>query len=164
LETRNDLFIELWEKIKHNKVAMMTTVSLNGKLRSRPMYTQQAEFGGELWFFTNDQSGKIDEIRGNENVNLSYSNPEENLFVSVSGTAELLKDKSRIEEFWSPELKAYFPEGINDPFLALIKVKVVNAEYWDSPAGKMTGIMEKAIAILKGEKVEPGENKKIILE
>jgi general stress protein 26 len=127
------------------------------------MYSKQAEFGGILWFFTNDRSGKIGEIKNNDQINLSYSDPGENLYVSVSGTAELVKDKNRIEEYWDPELVAYFPKGIEDPFLILIKVEVKNAEYWDSPGGKMTDLLDKAVSILKGEDLKPGENRKINL-
>ena len=44
---------------------MMTTMD-GGMLRSRPMSTQAAEFGGELWFFTSDKTHKVDEIEAGQ--------------------------------------------------------------------------------------------------
>ena len=67
---------KLWDKIKDVRVAMLTTVEDDGSLRSRPMYTQQAEYSGELWFFTADDSEKVDEIRRERDVNLAYVEPK----------------------------------------------------------------------------------------
>lgn len=129
---------KLWGKIKDVRVAMLTTVEDDGSLRSRPMYTQQAEFDGELWFFTADDSGKVEEISREHQVNLSYAEPKNSRYVSVSGVAELVKDRSKIEELWSPMLKAWFKDGLDDPHLALLRVRVTEAEYWDDTSSKMS--------------------------
>ncbi len=139
---------QLWDKIKDVRVAMLTTVDDDGSLRSRPMYTQQVEFDGELWFFTADDSGKVDEISREHWVNLSYAEPKDSRYVSVSGVAELIKDRSKIEELWSPMLKAWFKDGLDDPHLALLRVRVTEAEYWDDTSSKMNqlfGMVKAAV-------------------
>ena len=139
---------KLWDKIKDVRVAMLTTVEDDGSLRSRPMYTQQVEFDGELWFFTADDSGKVEEISREHQVNLSYAEPKDSRYVSVSGVAELVKDRSKIEELWSPMLKAWFEDGLDDPHLALLRVRVTEAEYWDDTSSKMSqlfGMVKAAV-------------------
>ena len=148
----------LWEKIEDVRVAMMTTSDKDGSLRSRPMYTQQAEFDGELWFFTADDSGKVEEISQEHQVNLNYAEPKSSLYVSVSGTAELVKDRSKIEELWSPMLKAWFKGGIDDPHLALLRVRVSRAEYWDDTSSKMSQLVGMVKSALGSESYESDEH------
>lgn len=138
---------DLWEKIKDVRVAMLTTTEHDGSLRSRPMYTQQAEFDGDLWFFTADDSGKVAEIRADSDVNLAYAEPKDSRYVSVSGKAELVKDRTKIDELWSPALKAWFKGGKDDPHIALLRVRVSEAEYWDDTQSKMSQLfgMIKAV-------------------
>jgi general stress protein 26 len=135
----------LAEKIKGIRIAMMTTLE-HGILRSRPMATQEMEFDGDLWFFTQADAAKVGEIEQHQQVNISYAKPDDNLFVSVSGTAELVHDQKKMKELWKPYYKAWFPKGLDDPGLALLKVHVESAEYWDAPSGK-TGLL---YAITKG--------------
>src|SRR5688572_1908401 len=73
---------------------MLTTVN-GGQLRSRPMSTQEYEGDNLLWFFTSDQTHKVDEIEADSRVNVAYSKPDDNVYVSVSGRAELVKDRRK---------------------------------------------------------------------
>ncbi len=148
----------LWEKIKDVRITMMTTADEDGSLRSRPMYTQQAEFSGELWFFTADDSGKVEEISREHQVNLNYAEPKDSLYVSVSGTAELVKDRSKIEELWSPMLKAWFKGGLDDPHLALLRVRVSRAEYWDDTSSKMSQFVGMVKSALGSESYKSDEH------
>jgi len=148
----------LWDKIKDVRVAMLTTVEENGSLRSRPMYTQQAEFDGELWFFTADDSGKVEEIAREHQVNLAYADPKDSRYVSVSGIAELVKDRAKIEELWSPMLKAWFKGGQDDPHIALLRVRVTEAEYWDDTSSKMTRLVGMVKSALGSESYKSDEH------
>jgi general stress protein 26 len=139
---------------------MLTTMD-EGHLRSRPMSTQKFEFDGDLWFFTSDQTHKIEEIERNNRVNVSYSNPPENRFVSVSGVAEIVKDRAKIEELWDPFLKAWFPMGLDDPTLCLLKVAVEKAEYWELPTGALVHVAGFVKSLVTGKEAEWGDNEKI---
>ena len=141
---------------------MLTTMD-GGVLRSRPMSTQQFEFDGDLWFFTSDNTHKIEEIEKDNRVNAAYSNPDDNVYLSISGRAEVVKDKAKIEELWSPVLKAWFPEGLDDPHLCLLKIPVEQAEYWDAPNSTIVQLFGMVKAIATGQEADYGENKKIQL-
>jgi general stress protein 26 len=154
---------KLWDMIRHIRVCMMTTIEEDGSLRSRPMAGIQDEFAGELWFFTSATSHKTLEIAGHDQINLSYADPRDQSYVSVSGKADLVTDRTLIAEKWTEPVRVWSPKGPDDPDLALLRVAVDRAEYWDSPSATMTYLYGYAKARLTGEASRPGENAKIDL-
>jgi general stress protein 26 len=152
--------------IKGIKFAMLTTAEADGSLRSRPMATQRGAFDGTLWFFTRASSHKVEEVRQDRHVNVAYADPDDQRYVSVSGKARLVRDKGKMKEFWSPAYKVWFPQGLEDPDVALLRVDVTEAEYWDSPSGTMVYLIGMAKAAVTGrppKASEVGENKKVRL-
>ena len=162
-KTREEAIEKLGNLIEDIDFAMLTTVDTDGVLRSRPMSTQEAEFDGTLWFFTSDKTHKVEEIERDNRVNASYAKPEDNVYVSVSGTASIVKDRAKMEELWNPILKAWFPEGLDDPTICLLKVDVEQAEYWDSPSSTLVQIVGFVKALVTGRSADGGENQKINL-
>jgi general stress protein 26 len=132
------------------KFCMMTTVEPDGSLHSRPMYNQDADEAGDLWFFTKLASPKVMEISKDRQVNLAYANPDKQDYVSVSGRAEIVRDKARIKEKWSTGLKAWFPDGPDDPSIALLRVHPEHGQYWDSPSSTLIHLYGVAKATLTG--------------
>jgi general stress protein 26 len=126
--------------IRNARVAMLTTVASDGSLRSRPMATPDADFDGELWFFTRYNSPKSEEIQENQRVNVTYASPKNDRYVSVSGTAAVVRDAEKVKELWRGKLKEWFPEGKKDPDLALLKVTIDKAEYWDASENRMVDL------------------------
>lgn len=155
---------KLREMIKEMDIGMLTTTDEDGTLRSRPMSTNgEIEFDGDLWFFTYGNSHKVLEVKHDPQVNVSFSSPENQRYVSMSGTAQLVRDKKKIEELWKPELKAWFPKGTDEPDIALLKVNVHKAEYWDSPSSMVAHAIGLVKALATGTTYDAGENKKIDL-
>lgn len=161
--TRAEQIRKLAELIKDTEFAMLTTVDADGSLRSRPMALQPREFDGELWFFTKASTPKVDEVEREEEVNVSFARPDKQHYVSVSGKARVVRDRAKIKELWSPELKAWFPEGSDDPDLALLRVRAERAEYWDGRSSVVSHLIGLAKAVATGTSYEPGENEKIKL-
>ncbi len=157
----NDHVTKLFALIKDIKFTMMTTAMPDGSLRSRPMANQADGFDGTLWFFTDDHSPKVHEILEDTHVNLSYANPAKNDYVSISGRATLVKDKAKAKALWNPMYKAWFPEGLDDPHLGLIRVDVDQAEYWDSPNSRMVQLAGFVKAVVTGQRAEGAEHEKI---
>lgn len=154
---------KLAEMIKDIKVAMLTTVDDDGSLRSRPMQTQNKAFDGQIWFFTYKDSAKSHNVEKDARVNVAYSEPDDDRYVSISGRASVVVDRAKAEELWSPVHKAWFPQGLEDPQLALIRVDVDHAEYWDTPSSSMVQLFGMAKALATGEPYRPGENQKVNL-
>jgi general stress protein 26 len=147
--------------LKDIRVTMMTTIHEDGTLRSRPMATQDLEFDGVLWFFTLENAPKVGDVQEHPQVNLSYVKPDDERYVSISGTAQLVRDKQKIDELWKPFLKAWFPNGKDDPNLALLKVTVTVAEYWDGLSNKMVQLYYIAKSAATGKVDMGGENAKV---
>jgi general stress protein 26 len=122
--------------IHRMKIGMLTTLEDDGSLRSRPMAAVDRDFDGTLWFFTDVDTAKVHEVERQRRVNVAFAHPDQQQYLSLSGTATVLRDHRLFEEFWNPMLKTWFPEGLEDGKLALIRVDALSAEYWDSASGK----------------------------
>lgn len=122
------------------KVAMLTTSAPDGSLHSRPMATLDVDFDGSVWFFSRASSGKVDEIRTEAEVNAAYASPDDHRYVSLSGRASVVRDPERMREMWGPASRMWFARGLEDPDLALIRVDVRTAQYWDMLVGGMVAL------------------------
>ncbi|MDX2163273.1 MAG: pyridoxamine 5'-phosphate oxidase family protein [bacterium] len=157
---------KLRDLIKGINIAMLTTLdSRDGTLRSRPMATQEMEFDGELWFFTDGDSAKVLEIEREQQVNVSYADNGRQRYVSVSGTAFVVQDRAKMQELWNPMLKAWFPDGIDTPGIALLRIDVEKAEYWEG-SSRIAELLAMAKAAVTGDSAddELGKNEKIQLQ
>jgi general stress protein 26 len=163
--TQGDKLAKLREIVKAVDICMLTTVDERGVLHSRPMSNnREVEFGGDLWFFTYGSSHKVDEIDRTPKVNASFADVGGQLYASLSGTAELVRDRGKVAELWKPHLKAWFPEGVDTPDIALLKVTVERAEYWDGSQSFVAHAVSLVSSLLRGEPAQPGENEKLELK
>ncbi len=161
-QTRSAQIEKLDELIGDIDIAMLTTQEADGTLRSRPMATQNTEFDGNLWFFTRIDAAKVAEVQQDQSVNVSYADADNQRYVSVSGRATVLRDQQKIDELWNPIAKVWFPDGKEDPSLALMKVQVTQAEYWDASANRMVQFAQFAKALVTGGNGEElGDNRKV---
>lgn len=137
---------KLGELIDGIEVAMLTTHALDGSLVTRPLQTLKFDAGGELIFLTAASSRKVAELAADPDVNIAYSSPERGCHVSVRGRAHIDRDQATIDELWSPVQRVFFPQGKDDPDLAVLRVRVRDAAYWE-PAGNFA---EQALDFLQG--------------
>lgn len=151
---------KVWDLIKDMRFAMMVTQDAAGHMFARPMAAMDKDDQDNLWFFTSGSSPKVREIRENGNILLSYSDPDENNYVSLMGTGIIVTDHAKIEELWVDYLKAWFPKGKDDPDIVLIKVAPETAEYWDSPSSTFVKAFGYVKARVTGEPEDFGENEK----
>ncbi len=157
-------FQKLREMIKDMDFCMLTTVDENNDLHSRPMSLNgEVDQAGNLWFFTQGNSHKVSEVRRIPKCNVSFADPDSHRYVSITGTAELVKDKAKIKELWKPQFKAWFPKGPDEPDIALLRVGLEKAEYWDSPGGTVAQVISFVSALVTGKSADWGENKKLEL-
>lgn len=156
-ETEFDKLNTLIEGIKF---AMMTTTGPDGLLRSRPMTTQKPAhdraFDGTLWFFTGLRTAVAADVEQSSVVNLTYAEPSDSRYVSISGTAAISRDHHQMADMWNDVYKAWFPMGLEDPDICLLKVTVTTAEYWEPPSGKMIQVLGTIKAAATGERAPLG--------
>jgi general stress protein 26 len=160
-QTLNSMELDkLRDKIKDIRIAMLTTLEEDGDLHTRPMATHEMDQDGTMWFFTYDNSHKVDEVNQDHRVSVAFSDPGSELYVATKGTAQVVKDRMKINELWSDLLKTWFPNGKEDPHIALLKVTIHSGEYWDRPGGKMVKLFEMAKGAITGDADKSGRNEK----
>lgn len=142
----------LWSMIKDIRFAMFTSRHGNGHLHSRPMTTQNKAIDEDasLWFFMSRSREPVDDIGRNPEVNVAYADPGSDRYVSVSGTAEVVDDVARKRALWSKVAEAWFPGGVTDPDLALVRVQMTHADYWDVKSSKIVQLFAMAKAAITG--------------
>lgn len=143
--------------------AMFTTRTANGRLVSRPLRMQEIDEDGAMWFVTDRNSHKTEEIHAHPQVNLAFAAPADNTYVSVSGKATVLFDKARLQALWSPAMMVFYPDGLDDPDLCVLRVDLESAEYWDSPGGLVGNALYLAAAAITGDAGALSENRSMEL-
>jgi len=140
MEQTYDPVAKLNELIRGIDFAMLTTIRTNGRLYSCPMAAEPVDNDGVLWFFSSNNTEKVEAIKSDARVNLAYSDSSSHRYISVTGNAEPVRDHVKARQFWKPLYNAWFPMGLQDPNLILLKVNVQAAEYWDQGVGRMVPI------------------------
>lgn len=163
--SHDEKLAKIRDLVKGIDIGMLTTLNENGTFHSRPMSVNgEVEFDGDLWFFTYGDSPKVREIEHDARVNVVFSNPKNQTYVSLSGTAQLVRDKAKIEELWQAPLEAWFPQGTETSDIALLKVEVESAEYWDSPTNPIAHVIGFVKSKVTGQVQQVGENEKVDLK
>lgn len=160
-EQHDEAFAKVAEMVDAAKFAMLTTMEEDGTLRSRPMATMQMDGDGNLWFFTSQSSPKAIETQQHHQVNLCYVRIDKQDYLSVSGIAQLVHDKEKMKSLWTPWIKPWFPNGLDDPDLTLLKVSITQAEYWDAPGSAIKRTIGLGKALATGNTDGLGEHRRI---
>lgn len=148
--------------VEKARVAHVTTQTDGGRLVSRPLAVTDRPFDGELYFFTQDPSGKTDQVRVNDQVNLAMQVGQDG-FLSIAGTASVSKDQSIIDELWNKYAEAWFEGGRDDPSVALLHVHADSAEYWTVEDPKVVVLLKYAKAVATGDQPDIGDNETVEL-
>lgn len=144
----------LAELIKDFTIAMLTNADAAGALVSHPMTPLAMDHQGAIWFFTDSRYTLDADLQA---VNLSFANADTSTFVSMAGSARLIRDQSHIEELWTSFAKPWFPAGPSDPNLTLLKFVPETAQYWDAPNSKSVRAFAMAASIAASKPVGMGK-------
>jgi general stress protein 26 len=159
---------ELYDLIEGIETAMFTTRRPNGQLVSRPMQTQDRIEGCDLWFVTDSDTHKLDDLALDPHVNCAYYNNKSREWVSVSGVAHVSKNRNRIRQLYKEDWKAWFGDeggerdgGPNDPRLALIMVEAEIATYMKVNKPRPVVLFEVLKAMVTGSRVDIGDIREV---
>ncbi len=155
--SRAESIYKVRELLQDMRICMLTTVQADGSLHSRPMALQQVQFDGDLWFFTQRSSGKAFEVAAKRSVSVTAQSADLKSFLALRGYGYMVVDEAKNAALWNPAYTAWFPQGLNDPQLALLRVEAQTAEYWASPSGVVTYLYN----LVTGSR--DGEHEKLVL-
>jgi general stress protein 26 len=155
---------QMYGLVQGIEIAMFTTRRQDGHLVSRPMATQAQAAGADLWFVTDGETHKMDELEHDPHVNVSYYKDKTREWVSVSGTARVVRDRSKIHELYRPDWKAWFPDegagrdgGPDDPRLTLVAVDAETVVSMVSNTPRPVVLFEVVKGIVTGQQPDVGE-------
>lgn len=150
----------LWTLITSIPVAMVVTHEGQGQhMRARPMAVRPAREEGAIYFLTDVDAPKADEIRQNQSICLALADNRSQKYVSITGHADIIDDRERVEEIWSIYDKAFWPDK-GDPRIRILRVTLESAEFWEG-AGLVVTAVKLAAAIATGGRMNLGENEKV---
>ena len=151
-QVQTDALAKLWDLIKDIRYAMFTTRDGGGELHARPMTTQNSELDEDsnLWFFMSRRGDTVADLSADPIVHVAYADPGDDRYVSVAGSATVVDDIAKKQRLWSKLAEAWFPGGIDDPDLALVRVKIAQANYWDVRDSKIVQLYRMAKAAVTG--------------
>ncbi|WP_288254447.1 pyridoxamine 5'-phosphate oxidase family protein [uncultured Hydrogenophaga sp.] len=154
---------DLWKMIKDIRFGMFTTRHRHGEhqghLHSRPMTTQNKDLeDGRLWFFMSRQGDPVADLTADPTINISYAEPDDDTYVSVSGTARVVDDPAMTRTLWNTAVEAWFPGGPENPDVALVAVDIAHAHYWDVKENQLTQFLVMAKAAVTGKPPRLGES------
>lgn len=146
-------FKKLVEEIR---ICMFITNTAGDQEHTRPMATIEVEDNGTLWFYTDVRSLKVEEVNSQQAVHLVYAHPGKESYLDVWGSAEIVTDRQLVVDKWSPIVKAWFPDGVNDPNLSLLRIQPVEAYFWEAETGKMVHFLKIAASVVTSERLAEG--------
>jgi general stress protein 26 len=138
------------------KVCMFCTKANDLPFETRPMSTQEVDDQGNVWFLSCEDTSKIEDIKQDEAVQLVYSNLGSSTFLTVYGHADVMKDKKKAEELWSPIAKAWVKGGADDPNLVIIRVRPESGYYWNNKHGKVVAMFKIAASLVTNKTMDDG--------
>jgi general stress protein 26 len=146
---------KFFETLRKFNTAMLTTINASGQLHARPMAIAEIEPNGNLIFFTDDRSVKVDELTQNPEASVTCQNGWKDTVV-VRGKAEVFRDTAKARRLWRKTYQTWFPDGPDDPTLIMIRVTGEQGEYWDNSGAQGIQYMFKAAkAIATRSRPEP---------
>lgn len=157
---------DLYKLIDDMEVCLFTTRRGDGRLVTRPMQVQERTSGTDLWFVTDVEANKLDELATDPHVNLGFYSNKSREWVSVSGKAIITRDRDLIEAMYKPDWKAWFPEegaertgGPEDPRIALVLVEALSVIYFKKTKPQPVILFEIAKAMVTGSTPHLGEER-----
>ena len=124
------------ELLQGFSVAFMVTVE-GGSAAARPLgiVGDTTTFSGALWFITDTRSRKVRAITAGAPTSLIFENHERGTYLYLTGHATVVHDRARLEQLYTPVQRTWFPDGLDDPHITLVRFDAEHADYWDRHGG-----------------------------
>ncbi len=149
--TGTDALAKLGELLKEFPIAFMVTVS-NGDVSARPIgIVGDHAFDGTLWFITDKRSRKVQAIESGASTTLLFQNDKAGSYLQLTGRAAVVDDRAKLEELYTTLQRTWFPKGLDDPNITLLRFDADGGSFWDSHDSYLRLAVAFAKSIATGE-------------
>lgn len=121
-----------------------------------PMSRQEVDEQGNIWLLFSSESDTYHNLQADSSITIIYSDVKDYNFLTVSGKAEISRDKARIEKYWNKMIEAWFEKGKEDPRIRVLKINTTDAYYWDNKTNNIVTFLKVAASAVTGEKLDIG--------
>lgn len=97
--------------------------------------------GSTLWFLADARALPDWESNRRHLVTLSFQSPDERVFLTVSGKAQVVTDPRATARMWRPTFKRWFAGGAADPRLLLLEFSPDDAEFYQATEGRVSAYL-----------------------
>jgi general stress protein 26 len=146
----------IWKHVKDIGTCMMATTNAEGGIRARPMRGTIDEPASAIWFFTDRETDKDEDVTRDARACLTFADPHDQTYVSLSGRISLIHDRAQIEAHWNEGAEIYYPAGKDDNSVVLMKFTADSGEYWDAPSSPIVMAIKFLQAKVSGERPDLG--------
>ena len=147
---------KLQDIVKGSSTCMFATKLEQAPFHVIPMRVQEADYDGDLWFFSSKESSHIAQINADPRVQLIFGNSSAMEFMTVFGVATVSTDKEKIDQLWDTMVGSWYEGGKDDPNVCLIRVQPTVAHYWDTEDGKLVTMAKMLTRAVTGSDIETG--------
>ena len=155
---------DIREWMEDIRVCMMCTLEGTNEIAARPMSVQKVDEMNHVWFFTHIDTDKVKEANHHQEVVLTFMSEAKGVYLTVKGSGRSTQDKTLMQDLYNPMIKAWFPQGLDDPKLGLLEIVPESAEYWNATGGKIGEMFSIAKALVTGTMYNNGEHAEIKLQ
>ncbi|HEX4199481.1 MAG TPA: pyridoxamine 5'-phosphate oxidase family protein [Caulobacteraceae bacterium] len=157
--TRAEIEVRLWDEIRKDRTGMLGLIGEDITRHYQPM-SAFAEPGEQaMWFFVRDDSDlAVEAARTGGEAMFTFQSKDQTLMACLGGRLSLSRDPERVKKYWNPVAAAWFPDGRDDPRLALLRFDVIDAQAWLVEAGPVKFAWEVAKANVTGRQPDVGQS------
>jgi general stress protein 26 len=139
--------------LEKQDTGMLVSRGQDSLLRARPMAIAKLDDNENVFFITALDSSKVSELAAEPSVNVAFQ--QKGKWVSLAGTAHVIRDRKLVEQLWSKAFEVWFPDGPEDPNLVVVVVHPEEAEYWDDTGINQVKFAVRAVkAFAAGERID----------
>jgi len=151
----------VWRLIEKIEICMFASRD-GDAIRARPMRAIPREAENAVYLLTDTDGHKESEIAANNHVSLIFAEPAHGKFLTVTGTARVLNDRTLIADLWNTDAEAFW-ENADDPRVRAVEVTPLDGQFWEGPHG-IVATVQMAIAAATALPPVIGEQRKVDLQ
>lgn len=136
-----------------SNVCMIITVDAEGNRNNRPMGAVRIDDDGGCWFFASKSSGKLKDLAVNNKIQVVFANTATEDYMEIHGQGEVICDEHELTDKWSPMVNQWFPNGVKDPEVCLVRIEVSNVFYWDTKAEGIQRVSIRTTTVVEDRKL-----------